>query len=90
MIRRPPRSTLFPYTTLFRSPAAAGGRHAVFEVLLRTPAICRMIHDGDDAQIASAMLAGARQGMTTFAQEGRRLVAQGVISRDVFDRLEER
>src|SRR2546426_9148958 len=26
MIRRPPRSTLFPYTTLFRSPA---GVHAV-------------------------------------------------------------
>src|SRR5256885_5070634 len=31
MIRRPPRSTLFPYTTLFRSPAPArekvvGGR----------------------------------------------------------------
>src|SRR2546422_2087485 len=25
MIRRPPRSTLFPYTTLFRSPAVAGG-----------------------------------------------------------------
>src|SRR3712207_7090845 len=29
MIRRPPRSTLFPYTTLFRSVAAQaeGGRH---------------------------------------------------------------
>src|SRR2546426_5894729 len=27
MIRRPPRSTLFPYTTLFRSPTA--GRYAV-------------------------------------------------------------
>src|SRR3712207_7794471 len=25
MIRRPPRSTLFPYTTLFRSAALAGG-----------------------------------------------------------------
>src|SRR3712207_8108563 len=25
MIRRPPRSTLFPYTTLFRSGAAAAG-----------------------------------------------------------------
>src|SRR2546422_10629463 len=25
MIRRPPRSTLFPYTTLFRSPAARPG-----------------------------------------------------------------
>src|SRR6266511_5478114 len=24
MIRRPPRSTLFPYTTLFRSPCRAG------------------------------------------------------------------
>src|SRR3712207_8858486 len=27
MIRRPPRSTLFPYTTLFRSLAAAGAMH---------------------------------------------------------------
>src|SRR3712207_8275699 len=26
MIRRPPRSTLFPYTTLFRSPAHPRGR----------------------------------------------------------------
>src|SRR5690349_23309648 len=26
MIRRPPRSTLFPYTTLFRSGAHAAGR----------------------------------------------------------------
>src|SRR6266496_5419956 len=26
MIRRPPRSTLFPYTTLFRSHRGAGGR----------------------------------------------------------------
>src|SRR2546425_2066537 len=25
MIRRPPRSTLFPYTTLFRSPASRHG-----------------------------------------------------------------
>src|SRR6266487_6396752 len=31
MIRRPPRSTLFPYTTLFRSgrvPQPSGGKHA--------------------------------------------------------------
>src|SRR2546430_3830321 len=33
MIRRPPRSTLFPYTTLFRS----GGRHG-HPVFLRKPA----------------------------------------------------
>src|SRR2546426_1808708 len=29
MIRRPPRSTLFPYTTLFRSVAVAGDDGAV-------------------------------------------------------------
>src|SRR2546428_9185996 len=29
MIRRPPRSTLFPYTTLFRSLFAGFGRHAL-------------------------------------------------------------
>src|SRR3712207_8822011 len=28
MIRRPPRSTLFPYTTLFRSAAGGGRREA--------------------------------------------------------------
>src|SRR3989442_4787399 len=36
MIRRPPRSTLFPYTTLFRSlqrePAAGGDGHVVPQV----------------------------------------------------------
>src|SRR5438445_8857466 len=28
MIRRPPRSTLFPYTTLFRSRRSGGGRRS--------------------------------------------------------------
>src|SRR5215204_7041584 len=31
MIRRPPRSTLFPYTTLSRSRQPARGRHRVAE-----------------------------------------------------------
>src|SRR2546422_7648250 len=46
MIRRPPRSTLFPYTTLFRSPVAAGRTdperlregELVYTGALRTPA----------------------------------------------------
>src|SRR2546430_8757220 len=37
MIRRPPRSTLFPYTTLFRS-LSAGHRHHVGVLVLLTPA----------------------------------------------------
>src|SRR3712207_8937038 len=35
MIRRPPRSTLFPYTTLFRSLADVGG-HQPADLLVRT------------------------------------------------------
>src|SRR2546430_17186963 len=41
MIRRPPRSTLFPYTTLFRSAAALAayratpGHHSLEEMLLQ-------------------------------------------------------
>ena len=35
MIRRPPRSTLFPYTTLFRSPFfLTGGLKIVYDLLL--------------------------------------------------------
>src|SRR5690349_23784420 len=33
MIRRPPRSTLFPYTTLFRSPAAVIPMHTPEEAI---------------------------------------------------------
>src|SRR2546429_6139918 len=44
MIRRPPRSTLFPYTTLFRSfreigPAVMGGRIDDFAVVESDPNI---------------------------------------------------
>src|SRR3712207_8688905 len=35
MIRRPPRSTLFPYTTLFRSPAPREAHRKLTDVLYR-------------------------------------------------------
>src|SRR2546429_5301825 len=41
MIRRPPRSTLFPYTTLFRSRTADGTadrKHALRQYRLHAPA----------------------------------------------------
>src|SRR5260370_6138282 len=37
MIRRPPRSTLFPYTTLFRSFNASDGASVDYEVRLHFP-----------------------------------------------------
>src|SRR3712207_7950762 len=56
MIRRPPRSTLFPYTTLFRSrgrglpPAGPGGDRALHEPRLRPAS---RLH-GEDAPLALA------------------------------------
>src|SRR2546422_3304949 len=38
MIRRPPRSTLFPYTTLFRSASSRRRRPHLLRVLLVVPA----------------------------------------------------
>src|SRR2546429_6302803 len=35
MIRRPPRSTLFPYTTLFRSLSSAAWKKVFFPILPR-------------------------------------------------------
>src|SRR3712207_8151875 len=51
MIRRPPRSTLFPYTTLFRSRRARGGSGAVrhHPVLPQRMGGDRVAH-GDDGE----------------------------------------
>src|SRR3712207_8341488 len=62
MIRRPPRSTLFPYTTLFRSPRRGAGRHALLVDLLAVdavrepvqhagPGVERVDDPGRDAQV---------------------------------------
>src|SRR5260370_26461252 len=42
MIRRPPRSTLFPYTTLFRSPSTRGATERVTVHPTDTFGICRL------------------------------------------------
>src|SRR5258706_3798836 len=43
MIRRPPRSTLFPYTTLFRSHVCRGNRDAIVCIIVRVH--CRSSQD---------------------------------------------
>src|SRR3712207_8689651 len=48
MIRRPPRSTLFPYTTLFRSERAAG--HCVPE---RPREIAAAVVETEEVQVAA-------------------------------------
>src|SRR5258708_28095592 len=53
MIRRPPRSTLFPYTTLFRSPTALwdDGRFTYFKYATARdlPTIFTQLPDGGEA-----------------------------------------
>src|SRR2546427_10871210 len=80
MIRRPPRSTLFPYTTLFRSRAghipgaknvpwskavATDGTFKPFEELLQLYKGARVI-DGKDEVIAYCRI-GERSSHTWFA-----------------------
>src|SRR3989449_8639722 len=55
MIRRPPRSTLFPYTTLFRSPLAhrdAVGAHTVLalHVVEAVDRVVRRVERADEAE----------------------------------------
>src|SRR2546422_9010925 len=55
MIRRPPRSTLFPYTTLFRSPLAIADalddeRHGLRARVLRE--VLETLRDGDPHLVA--------------------------------------
>src|SRR3712207_7156395 len=44
MIRRPPRSTLFPYTTLFRSRGVAEPRGHLHEELVALVVAVRVVH----------------------------------------------
>src|SRR2546422_2130639 len=49
MIRRPPRSTLFPYTTLFRSRSAGGPIERLYGAVARTAA--ELITQGDPRRL---------------------------------------
>src|SRR2546430_16673842 len=66
MIRRPPRSTLFPYTTLFRSGAEIRGRQLLLGEIAELPEIV-------DAVIDKAQRAGGVAAVAAALVKGRRL-----------------
>src|SRR2546422_3018701 len=88
MIRRPPRSTLFPYTTLFRSvvfqPQAARRAPAHHRAGDRAPA--RKARGGDRAEDLHGCLAGpARRRAPEQDRKSTRLnSSHGYISYAVF------
>src|SRR2546425_12862252 len=51
MIRRPPRSTLFPYTTLFRSQSGRPAARHVLQERRRPAAVRRLPHGRADVPI---------------------------------------
>src|SRR5258708_15977032 len=61
MIRRPPRSTLFPYTTLFRSVAAGLGARGVPARPARLPVPGRLRRPGRAADRKSTRLNSSHQ-----------------------------
>src|SRR3712207_7887232 len=64
MIRRPPRSTLFPYTTLFRSDVGALRQHprqAEDVLVWRRAGLVQGIHDQHDRLTRPQLVATARR-----------------------------
>src|SRR3712207_8855546 len=55
MIRRPPRSTLFPYTTLFRSQCRPGGRS------VREYSVPATVRVAEEENLATAVFTNAAQ-----------------------------
>src|SRR2546430_11429475 len=66
MIRRPPRSTLFPYTTLFRSPGVPDG-----DVARKLAQDLLVEHVGDEPHSA----VGACDALTVHSDDPGRLLA---------------
>src|SRR2546430_11598562 len=67
MIRRPPRSTLFPYTTLFRSQLRIGGRVLdEFEAIRAHRVVMRVAHQFTSR---SPRLAGTRNPIRRISSE---------------------
>ncbi|WP_039055348.1 type IV pilus twitching motility protein PilT [Enterobacter sp. Bisph1] len=54
-----------------------GGRVALFELLINTPAVASLIREGKTHQLPGVMQTGQQAGMQTFAQSRQQRVLQG-------------
>src|SRR5258708_13856791 len=66
MIRRPPRSTLFPYTTLFRSDCSLQRRHQKVLEEAPSPAISRVERAAMGERVRKAMAEMSYRGAGTI------------------------
>src|SRR5256885_8674372 len=75
MIRRPPRSTLFPYTTLFRSRA---GEHCPFPQRVRVPA-ARLHASPAAAEDCGVVAVGGRDRKSTRLNSSHLVISYAVF-----------
>src|SRR5947208_4618524 len=76
MIRRPPRSTLFPYTTLFRSLVAENRQHFLNFILVRDAAqanLLSLVERDQDAQV------GLRDRKSTRLNSSHQIISYAVF-----------
>lgn len=64
-------------------PKIGGGRVAVREILVNTPAISNIIRENKIPQIKTAIQTSADSGMVTFEQDLKRSVKDGLIDEEV-------
>src|SRR2546422_8137372 len=83
MIRRPPRSTLFPYTTLFRSGAgrAGQGRGPRARGRARSPARARQRGRRDDRERRAGRRGGRSEEHTSELQSRLHLVCRLLLEK---------
>src|SRR3712207_872060 len=95
MIRRPPRSTLFPYTTLFRSGCTVcrSSRRSIFAMsTCRTSLIDPLVDPADALRNvtpirASAVSAGRSEEHTSELQSRQYLVCRLLLEKKLFRAL---
>ncbi|BBP42776.1 type IV pilus twitching motility protein PilT [Thiosulfativibrio zosterae] len=59
-----------------------GGRVAAHEIMLGTPAICNLIREDKIPQMRSTIETSNKAGMQSLDQDLKRLVAQGLVTKD--------
>lgn len=60
-------------------PDKHGGRVALFEMLINTPAVGNLIREGKTHQLAGVMQTGLQSGMQTFSQSYQQRVKAGML-----------
>src|SRR2546426_6711912 len=90
MIRRPPRSTLFPYTTLFRSDHLAGQKDAVAieEIGIGQPAGPKQLGLGDLEETNEGPVEDRSEEHTSELQSPCNLVCRLLLEKKKNKRLE--